>query len=652
MNREKEEVKISRGLRELNKLYQGLFVLCTAVVIFLTVLQVFHISPFGITIIYNSYLYLLIGLLLPFAFIIYPAQKKPGNKIPWYDSVLFVITLVVGLYLAYYGLDIITQAWEFNAPTSATVIAMVLWVLILEALRRTAGPILAAVVLFFSLYPLFAPYMPAWISGQGFDLLDTAKYHILSEQSAVGLPVKVFSELVVGFLIFGVTLQKTGGAKFFMDFAMSLMGKMRGGPAKVSVLSSALMGSISGSVISNIITTGSITIPTMKKSGYDAETAGAVETCASTGGVLMPPVMGATAFIMAAFLSVPYVDIVIAAAIPAILYYFSLYLQVDCYAAKHGLKGITDEEKIPSLIATLKNGWYYIFSIALLIYLLFVLKAEAWAPYYASIILLLCGIIKKEFALTAANFIEFITDNGKVLLELVSILIGVGLIIGALSLTGMAQAFSRELVFLAGGNIYLLLLLGALTSFLLGFGMTVTAAYVFLAVVLVPALTSQGMNPMGVHLFVFYWGMLSYITPPVALGAYTAASIAGSNAIRTGFRACQMGMIIYFLPFFFVLSPQIILQKGFGLGVIMDILMVIIGIASLVCGITGYLYKIGSLKNSYSTYLVRFLLIIGGAALAIPETITDVIGLVAMVAGFGFAYFLKIKGDKFVEVVA
>jgi TRAP transporter 4TM/12TM fusion protein len=588
--------------------------------------------------------------MLPFGFIIYPARKNQGNKIPWYDSVLFGITLFVGLYLAYFGIDIITQAWEFNAPTSATAMAMVLWLLILEALRRTAGPVLAGVVLFFSLYPLFAPYMPAWISGQGFGLLDTAKYHILSEQSAVGLPIKVFSELVVGFLIFGVTLQKTGGAKFFMDFAMSLMGRLRGGPAKVSVLSSAFMGSISGSVISNIITTGSITIPTMKKSGYDSETAAAVETCSSTGGVLMPPVMGATAFIMAAFLSVPYVDIVIAAAIPAILYYLSLFLQVDCYAAKHGLKGITDEAQIPSLIATLKSGWYYIFSIALLIYLLFFLQVEAWAPYYASIVLLICGVITKEFAFTFANIAEFITDNGKVLLELVSILVGVGLIIGALSLTGMAQAFSRELVFLAGGNVYLLLLLGALTSFLLGFGMTVTAAYVFLAVVLVPALTSQGMNPMGVHLFVFYWGMLSYITPPVALGAYTAASIAGSNAMKTGFQAVKMGVIIYFLPFFFVLSPQIILQEGFGLGVLIDILMVVIGIVSLVCGISGYVYKIGVVKSGLSGFLVRSLLIIGGGALAIPENFTDVLGFAAIAIGIGFAYFMKRSDYSISEV--
>jgi TRAP transporter 4TM/12TM fusion protein len=416
---------------------------------------------------------------------------------------------------------------------------------------------------------------------------------------------------------------------------------MRGGPAKVAVVSSAFMGSISGSVISNIITTGSVTIPTMKKSGYDSETAAAIETCSSTGGVLMPPVMGATAFIMASFLSVPYVEIVIAAAIPAILYYFSLFLQVDCYAAIKGIKGITDETQIPSLRATLKNGWYYLFSIALLVYLLFYLQVEAWAPYYASIVLLACGIVKREFILTISNIFEFIIDNGKVLLELVSILTGVGLIIGALSLTGMAQAFSRELVFLAGGNVALLLLLGALTSFILGFGMTVTAAYVFLAVVLVPALTSLGMNPMGVHLFVFYWGMLSYITPPVALGAYTAASIAGSNAIKTGFQAVKIGIIIYFLPFFFVLSPQVILQEGISLAVLMDIILVVVGIVSLICGISGYLYVIGELKKAFSGYLIRFIFIIGGAAIAIPETITDVLGITAMAIGFGLAYFQK-----------
>jgi TRAP transporter 4TM/12TM fusion protein len=599
MNQEKELDKQNSKTRKLPKVYKYLFVLSSAMVILLTIMQVFHISLFGKAIIYNRYLYLLIGLLLPFSFIVYPAGKNSKNKIPWYDNVLCIVTFACALYFAYHGMTIILSAWEFNAPLLATIISIILWALILEALRRSAGPILAGVVLIFSIYPLFAPYMPTWISGQGFNLIDTAKYHILSEQSAIGLPLKVFSELVVGFLIFGVTLQATGGGKFFMDLALSLMGRMRGGPAKVAVVSSAFMGSISGSVISNIITTGSVTIPTMKKSGYDSETAAAIETCSSTGGVLMPPVMGATAFIMASFLSVPYVEIVIAAAIPAILYYFSLFLQVDCYAAIKGIKGITDETQIPSLRATLKNGWYYLFSIALLVYLLFYLQVEAWAPYYASIVLLACGIVKREFILTISNIFEFIIDNGKVLLELVSILTGVGLIIGALSLTGMAQAFSRELVFLAGGNVALLLLLGALTSFILGFGMTVTAAYVFLAVVLVPALTSLGMNPMGVHLFVFYWGMLSYITPPVALGAYTAASIAGSNAIKTGFQAVKIGIIIYFLPFFFVLSPQVILQEGISLAVLMDIILVVVGIVSLICGISGYLYVIGELKKLF-----------------------------------------------------
>ncbi|MGL6249827.1 MAG: TRAP transporter permease, partial [Billgrantia desiderata] len=333
-----------------------------------------------------------------------------------------------------------------------------------------------------------------------------------------------------------------------------------GGPAKVSIFSSGLMGSMSGSVISNVLTTGVLSIPAMRRIGMGRSFSGGVEACASTGGVLMPPVMGATAFVMAMFLDVPYAAVALAAVIPSILYFLGLFIQIDAYAARHDIKGLPAAE-LPSLVQTLKQGWYFIFVFALLVWMLLVMQREAVAPFYATALLLLLNQCSRRNRWGWRELGESLSSAAKLFAELVAILAGVGMLVGALSMTGLSGTIANDFIHIAGGSMPLLLIMGALTSFVLGIGMTVTAAYIFLAVALAPALIQGGgLDPMAVHMFILYWGMLSFITPPVALGAFAAATVAGARPMATGLQAMRLGSVIYFIPFLFVLNPALIMQ--------------------------------------------------------------------------------------------
>lgn len=587
----------------------------------LAIMQIFLLKPFGFMLVENAYYYCLLAFYGSLSFIIFPASKASSReRVPPYDTLLFLLCLIIAGYFATQSLKIIEKGWEFVAPPLPTIFGLLLWLLLLEAVRRVAGGVLMGTCLFFSFYPVFAHLMPGFLEGRDFSLLATARYHAMSVESILGIPMKVVGSLLIGFMIFGVTLQFTGGGKFFINFALALWGKSRGGPAKVAVISSALFGTMSGSVISNVVSTGSMTIPTMKRTGYPGYYAGAIEACASTGGALMPPVMGTAAFIMASFLSIPYWKICLAALIPSLLYYLGLFVQADGYAARVGLRGL-EEKDLPSLRTTLKEGWFYILALFLLIYLLLYLKVEAWAPFYASLLLLFLAMTKKETRLSWRKFLLLIIGTGKFLSELVALLGGIGLVIGALSMTGVAHSFSRELVSFAGGNIILLLLIGASTSFILGMGMTAAACYIFLAIVLAPALIAGGLNPLAVHLFVMYWGLVSFITPPVALGAITAASIAQADAIKTGYQAMKLGAVIYFVPFFFVFNPALILQAPLK-EILFSLSTAILGVFLISSALEGYLIGLGTLP-----FPARLWFIFAGGLLAVPEWRTDLIGL-------------------------
>lgn len=591
----------------------------TCVAAFMAVNQLFNLGFFvGHTLLDNHYHYALLALFLPLAFLIYPASARAArDHVPAYDVILSVCAFTVVGFFFVNSEKIIDHGWEFGAPRYAIYASYALWILLLEGARRTAGMALFTIVAIVSLYPLYADDLPGPISGLPSTLADAAAYHAMSNESVLGIPMRALANFVIGFLIFGVALQHTGGGKFFINLAFALLGHVRGGPAKVAIFASGLMGSMSGSVISNVVTTGVMTIPAMQRIGLSRPYSGGVEACASTGAVLMPPIMGATAFVMAVFLEIPYIDIAIAAVIPSILYFFGLFVQIDAYAARRHLPGLPRSE-LPRVGETLRQGWHYIAVFILLVVMLVVLKREVLAPFYATVLMIGINQVASSQRWGWAELKAFVADTGRLLTEITVILAAVGLVVGAMSLTGMAGTLVNDLIFIAGGNTLVLLLMGAITSFILGIGMTVTAAYIFLAIVLAPALVRGGLDPMAVHLFILYWGMVSYITPPVALGAFAAAAIAQANPMRTGFEAMRLGSVIYFIPFFFVLNPGLILHASWWeIGVVT--VQATIGIALVAAALQGYLVGVGNLATHTALgWPIRALILAGGLILALP----------------------------------
>ncbi len=613
------------------------FVAATTLAVALSVNQLFNLQAFGLVVLEGRYLFLLAGLFLALGFLVFPPYRGAGRKSFWLDAALAVLALAVSGYFAWTADLSLEEGWEYAPPEAARWASLLLWLLILEATRRAGGPVIFGIVVFFSLYPVFADRMPGPISGFAQPFWDTIPYHIISSESSFGIPMRAFGNLVIGFIVFGAALQHTGGGAFFNNLALALVGHLRGGPAKVAIFASGLMGSMSGSVISNVLTTGAVSIPAMKRSGFPARYAAGTEACASTGGVLMPPVMGTTAFVMASFLGRPYIEIAIAAAIPSVLYYFGLFVQIDAYAARHDLKGMIRAE-LPSLGKTLKEGWYYLFVFVLLIVLMLVLRRETWAPFYATALLLVINQLSPSHRFSLDGFLGLIFAVGRALAELVAVLLGIGLIVGAFSATGLAGTLVNDLIFLAGGSTVMLLIMGAVTAFIFGMGMTVTACYIFLAVVLAPALTEAGLNVLAVHLFILYWGMVSYITPPVALGAFAAASLAGTRALGAGLEAMRLGSIIYFIPFFFVLNPALI-GEGPALDIVLTLTGAVIGIWLIGSGLQGYVAGFGRCDRGPTWIGLRALLLTGGLFFAAPGGVLPGFGHAAM-AGIGLALAL------------
>lgn len=599
--------------------------------------QTFHLTLFGFDPLGNSYLYYLIGIFLSLAFLIYPARAQHSERIIWYDWLLVAVTLAAALYLGWHGLAIIEQGWEYSAPGPAVAASAALVLAALEGVRRCGGLPLLLIALIFATFPLYTEHLPGFLWGNGYNLQETLQAHAMGVESIIGIPMQVVADLVIGFVVFGAALTVTGGGEFFMRLAAALMGRSRGGPAKVAVISSALFGSLSGSVISNILTTGAFTIPTMKRTGYPAHYAAAIETCASTGGTLMPPVMGAVAFIMASFLGVPYAEVMIAAFLPALLFYLALLFQVDAYAARAGLRGLPAEE-IPALGETLKDGWPYLLSIATLVYILLFMRTEAHAPYYATAVLLLVSLCKRRHRLTPARALALLAELARSVGNLVAILAGIGLVVGGLAYTGVAGAFSRELLLYAGGSVPLMLIAGAVTSFILGMGMTVSACYIFLSILLAPALIAAGLNPLASHLFILYWGMLSYITPPVALASVTAASMAGCNGFSAGLWSMRLGAVLFVLPFLFVVNPNLILH-GAPLAIAIAAATAVAAVWLFASAFEGYLLGVGLIGATSRLWLFT-----AAACLMFPETRTDTIGV--LLVGLFYARWLLLRRPR------
>ncbi|MBC7132029.1 MAG: TRAP transporter fused permease subunit [Roseovarius sp.] len=565
------------------------------------------------------YLYVMLLLTLPLVYLVFPCSAtNPQGPTRWWDYFLALLALATCAFFVYFGRSVVNKGWDFAAPTHAVIASFTFWFLLLVAARRTGGWMLFVIILLFSVYPMIADHAPGPIQGFQRPPVETAIFHAMSGESVLGIPMRSFVNLVIGFMIFGVAMQHTGAGPFFIDIAFAALGHVRGGPAKVGVLTSGLTGSMSGSVITNVLTTGSITIPAMKKVGFRPSYAAGIEAAASTGAVLMPPIMGATAFVMATFLMTDYANIVVAAVLPSILYFFALFAQIDAYSARNGLQGVPRAD-LPRIGKVLREGWYFLAVFALLIWMLLYLKREAIAPFYATALLLVLNQLLSKSRWGWQELMNFLVATGRLFVELVAILAAVGLIVGGLAVTGMSGTISNDLLYIAGGNTLLLLLLGALTSFVLGMGMTVTAAYVILAVSLAPALIAGGLDPIGVHLFILYWSMLSFITPPVALAAFAAAAIARARPFAAAFEAMKLGTVIYVLPFFFVLDPAFTLQSGL-LDSVVTIARAGIGVLLICAALQGYLLRIGRIEPGPAGVLARILLAMAGLALALPET--------------------------------
>jgi TRAP transporter 4TM/12TM fusion protein len=611
-------------VRKLPAPWRWLLIVLTAATIALCINQQFTLRFFvGFTQLNTEYYYLLILLMLPFTFVLFPGGGRARlDRVPWYDIALFAATAASAAYLMLNVRKAAELGWEFGgAPVLVNAAGLAMWVALMEGLRRTGGWSLVLSVLPFTVYPLFAE--SSWLGplrGNQSTLEQAIAYHMLSAESTLGIPIQAFAETVIGFLVFGTALMMTGAGKFFINLAFALCGTFRGGAAKVGIFASGLLGMMSGSVVSNVLTAGTMTIPTMKRTGFKASYAGAIEACASTGAVLAPPVMGATAFVIAQFLNVSYAEVALAAIIPAALYYLGLFTQVDAYAARNGLRGLPREE-LPSLWSTVKEGWYYVFVVALLIVMLLHFKRESHAPFYATALLLVLNqLFSKSNRWTLKTVADFLEVNGRTFVELAAILAGCGLLIGAFSMTGVVSSLANDLLRIAGDNAFLLLVMCAVTSLILGLGLTTTACYIFLAILVAPALEKLGLNKMAVHMFIFYWGMLSAITPPVAIASFAAAGIAGAPPMKTGWESMMVGSIIYFIPFFFVLNPVLVLQGASPLLPALGLTFLIAAGTVFICGgIQGYLSGIGNLRRAGALeWPLRLLLVLGGFVLATP----------------------------------
>jgi len=558
------------------------------------------------------YYYLLYTTFSTCVFLVMPARKKDKTRLPWYDLVLAGLVFSICLFFALNYWAISRIGWIPAPSTLTLVLATIIAILALESGRRIVGMPLIVICLLVGVYPLFAEYMPGWLYGYGFPFSYVIGSFAYSSEGILGLPAQVMGGILIGYLIFAGMLMVSGAGDFFLKLAMGLLGRFRGGPAKVAVVASGFFGSLSGAPMANIVATGSITIPAMKKLGYPPHYAGAIEAVASTGGAIMPPVMGAVAFVMAIITGIPYAEIIIAAFIPAILYYYGLLVQVDAYAARVGLRGLPKEE-VPSLLKTLKEGWPFLAVLAFLVAGLIYFRWGALAPIYASGLMFVLSFTRRETMMTPKKLVEGLVTMGNLITYMMAVLLPIGLLLLGLYLTGTLTALTAKIITLAGGNIVLVLLIAIVVCYLLGMVGMAMLPYLVLAVTAMPALASStGLSLLGLHLFVIYYLLTGAITPPVCLSAFVAAAVAGSPPMKTGFTSMRLAVVLYFVPFFFLFNSALILE-----GPILETLylfaLCLVGIWILASGLEGYLLKVGRLE-----LWSRVLLVLGGFLIAYP----------------------------------
>lgn len=583
-----------------------------------------------------------LGFTLALTFILVPGTRRAAGRVPWIDVAASAVGFASCAYVAVRYPSLVTEL--VYRPVDGIVVATLIVALVMEATRRTAGLALVLIILVLCAYAMLGHLLPDAFASRPVALSRLMVYLGVDTNALLGSALQIAVIVVVPFVIMGQILNRCGGSDFFTDVSMALMGRRRGGSAKIAVFGSGLFGMVSGSAVANVASVGTITIPLMKRAGFPAHIAGAIEAVGSTGGQLMPPVMGAAAFLMAEYLQVPYSEVMIAAVLPAFLYYAALFFQVDFEAGKRGILGARPDE-IPAIGRVLREGWHFPIPFALLVIALLSWNMEAeYAALLATVVLLLfattVGYRGKRLKLSEA--LDATISAGGAVIDIIIITAVSGVLIGVLNLTGLAFGLTMQLMTISGGDLLPLLVVTAVVALVLGLGLPTVGVYVILATLAAPSLVKAGLSPMQAHLYVLFHGMLSMVTPPVALAAFAAANIAQSDQWRTGWTATRIGWCAYFIPFLFAFSPRL-LMVGEVWQVIEAAVTASLGVYLGSAAVVGYLR--GPLSRP-----ARLVCAVVAAALLIPLDLFAGAGLVKALGALGATAigvraFLRVRRD-------
>ncbi len=586
-----------------------------------------------------------LGFGLTFIFLLFPARRKARkDKIPFYDFILAILAIVIGSYWTINYERLVKSVGQLE--TMDFYIGLLAIVLVLEGARRAVGLPITIIAALFLAYAYYGQHMPDFLAHRGQDLESLSNLMFFSTDGILGTPISVSATFIFVFLLFGAFLVKTGVGQYFNDLAVALAGKLTGGPAKVAIFSSALQGTISGSSVANVVTSGSYTIPMMKKLGYKKEFAGAVEAAASTGGQLMPPIMGAAAFLMVEFIGrgVTYWEIAKAAAIPALLYFTGIWIMTHFEAKRLGLKGLTDEE-MPNRKEVLMKI-YLLIPILLIIVLMLTGVPVMHAALYGILASILVGMFNKDTRLGPLDIIDALVEGARTALGVVAATACAGIIVGVVVKTGLGLSLANSLVKLAGGSILLTLFLVMIASLILGMGAPTTANYVITSTIAAPAIitllapnTPNELVPlvvvMSAHFFVFYFGIIADITPPVALAAFAASGISGGDPIKTGVNSAKLAIAAFIIPYMIVFSPALLMIDVTVTQIIWVTFTAIMGMIAIGSGVIGYWYR-------KLMWFERLILIAAGLAMIYPESVSDITGMVV----FGIMFVIQFIGNK------
>ena len=563
-----------------------------------------------------------LGFGLALIYLLYPTRQSWKNKLHPIDFILAILGAAAPGYIVYAYNELVLRSGVVN--TVDLIIGVIGILLVIEATRRVVGIPMVVVVCVFIVYAFAGPYMPGILAHRGLTPSQLISHLFYTTEGIFGIPLGVSSTFIFLFILFGAYLESTGLGRFFIDLANAIAGWASGGPAKVAVLSSGLMGTVSGSSVANVAGTGCFTIPMMKKLGYEKEFAGAVEAAASTGGQLMPPIMGAAAFLMAEFVGVPYLDVVKAAAIPALLYFAGVWLGVHFEAKRMNLKGIPRSE-LPKVGTILKERGHLAFPLIAIIYLLVAGYTPMRAALFAIFLSIVAACLRKSTRMTPGEVIDGLIKGAKAVLGVLVACASAGIIIGIVTKTGVGLKLASGLLQLSGGMLLPTMFFTMITSIILGMGVPTTANYVITSTIAAPAMIQMGVPTLAAHMFVFYFGIIADITPPVALAAYAGSAIAKGNPLMTGVKASKLAIAAFIIPYVFVLSPVLLMIDATTGTLAAAAVTAVLGMVALSSSMIGYLADNCSKPE-------RLLLFVGGLLMIQPGAVTDMIGAAIFIA--------------------